>query len=190
MENTTPQAPKKSSNKTVIIIVVIVVILVILGIVGSILSGLFAKKVAEKTTESIISGVTNGAVDVDTKNNSVTITGEDGTTTTIGSKLPNNFPSDIPVYPGATVTSSSVTNGDAESVTSSATLSTSDSLEKVKAYYDGQLSKDGWTQQDSLNLGSIVNYVVTKNNRQLAVTITPLTNDSTVAVSLVESKKE
>jgi hypothetical protein len=189
MENTTPQSsdPKKNSNKTVIVIFVIVVVLIILGIVGSLLSGLFAKKVAEKGVESVLSKVTNGAVDIDTKNNSVTVKTDNGTTTTIGSQqLPSDFPTDIPVYPGATILGS---------VTGSATeggvfvsLNTTDSMDDVKAFYDSKLAENGWTAEGTTTLGTIIHYSETKGSQRLAVTLTPY-SDSEVHITLAESAK-
>lgn len=182
-----PQTPKKSSNKTLVIVLTIVGVLVVLGIVGSIMAGLFAKKVAEKGAESILSKATNGAVDIDTKNNSVTISTGDGTTTIGSQKLPSDFPSDIPVYTDATVLGSVTgTSQDAGGVFVS--LNTSDSLTDVKAFYESELPKNGWTNEDTTTLGTIVNIASEKGDKRLSVTITPYENNQ-VHITLATSSK-
>lgn len=186
MANEAPQSPqgsKKGSNKTVMIIIIIVVVLVVLGIIGSVLSGLFAKKVAEKGVESVLSRVTNSDVDLDTKNNSVTIQTGNGTTTIGSQKLPSDFPTDIPVYPDATIIGS-VTGSTAEGIFVS--MNTTDSSDKVKAYYDAKLVENGWTKEEGAMLGTIVNISATKGDKRLSVVLTPYENDQlhiTIATS-------
>lgn len=171
MVNEAPQSPKKGSNKTVVIIIVVVVVLVVLGIIGSVLSGLFARKVAEKGVESVLSKVTNGTVDVDTKNNSVTINTGDGTATIGTQELPSDFPKDIPVYPGATVLGS--VTGSATAGGLFVSMNSTDSLDAVKSYYDSKLVENGWTKEEGVNLGTIVNIAATKGDQRLSVTLTP-----------------
>lgn len=193
MENTTPSSPqgasqgsgKKSSNNTVIIIVVIVVVLVVLGIIGSLVSGWIAKKFTEKGVESIVSQYTNGTVDIDTKNNTVTIESEDGTATIGSQELPDNFPSDIPVFPGATVLGS-VTGSASDGSGIFVSLNSTDSMDDVKDFYGYRLSDNGWGEEQKTTIGNITNYSVMKGDRRLSISLTPY-EDNQVHITITET---
>ena len=193
MESTPQQsssAGKKKSNAWIWIIVVIVVVLVIMSVVGSLIAGYIAKNAGGKIAETILSKATNSAVSVNTDSGSVTVKGEDGTTTTFSTKLASGFPSDIPVYAGSTVRASAAGTTDSDNVGNYASLSTTDSMEKVQAFYDAELTANGWTKEDSITLGTIIPYIASKGDRKLAVTLTPYDKEGQVLISLVETKKK
>lgn len=190
-ETTAPQsaAPQKKSNACIWILVIVVGVLVLLAVAGTVAWNFFGAKIATKVTESVISKASNGTVNINTDSGSVTVKGEDGATATIGSKLPDNFPTDIPIYTGATVTSGTVgkdSQGNAEDL---ATFTTPDSVEKVKAFYDAELAKKGWGNNESPALGTLVSYLVTKGDRQLAITITDYSSSKVTVITVIESKK-
>lgn len=100
-------APAKKSNATTVIII-IVVVLVVLGVGGVLVSRYIARKAGEKLAEGIISAGTGGKVNVDSSNNSVSISG-DGESISIGENAtwPSDMPSDVPKYSKGKITSSS-----------------------------------------------------------------------------------
>lgn len=102
-----PVAPAKKNNATTIIIIVVAVV-VVLGIVGTVVSRYIARKAGEKIAEGIISAGTGGVVDVDTKNNSVSISGN-GESVQIGenSTWPSDMPGDVPKYSKGKISASS-----------------------------------------------------------------------------------
>jgi hypothetical protein len=79
-------------------------------------------------------------VEVDRSGKVVTIRTAEGTATAGGSALPEGFPKDVPVYPGARVTASLVTPGTTGHV---ATFETSEWPDDVAKFYAGKLA--GWT---------------------------------------------
>lgn len=100
-------APVKKNNATTIIIIVVAAV-VVLGVAGTLVSRYIARKAGEKLAEGIISAGTGGAVNVDSSNNSVTISGN-GESISVGENAtwPSTMPSDVPKYSKGKITSSS-----------------------------------------------------------------------------------
>jgi len=74
-------------------------------------------------------------------------------------KLPSDFPSDFPVYSGASF-QGSVSGGDSSSKGTAATWDTGDSVDKVKSYYDDQLNGTSkWKQVATTNSNGSVSFI-------------------------------
>ncbi|MBP9827472.1 hypothetical protein KBC99_03275 [Candidatus Saccharibacteria bacterium] len=88
------------------------------------------------------------------------------------SELPNNFPSDIAIYPGATVSYSLVDKNNNITVT----LQSGDSIEKIEAYYIQALSTQGWSKdQNHSSYFESQSALATKNGRLLQIELSPAT---------------
>lgn len=113
-----------------------------------------SEKIAEKSIErSIKADAKKEGKDVDAKvdldKGSMSIKGKDEEMNVgKGAKLPESFPKDVPVYPGAEVGMSF-----AQSDTYSVQLSTTDAMDKVAAYYKKELAANGWAEKQTLNQG-------------------------------------
>lgn len=132
-----------------------------------------ANKVVEKAIESAASK-DGQKVDVDIKSNSMTITDKDGGTIEVkgddnsqsfsvtnedgttnitsgaGAKVPEGFPSDVPVYAGAEVL---MGGGNAQQGNFTVQLKSADSMENVAGFYKKELVAKGWTEQTSMSQG-------------------------------------
>ena len=88
----------------------------------------------------------DAGVSVNTNTGTVTVN-KDGNSAQIGEsvKLPDGFPSIMPIYSGAKLSAASKTNGSDYAITAS----TTDSVEKVVSYYKTQLVSNGWTIDSS-----------------------------------------
>jgi len=170
------------------------------------------QKVADKTIEKVIeTQAKKDGKDVDVKMNSadgsMTITSKDGKekvdmksddksfsiqtkdgTMVAGdaAKLPESFPKDVPVYPGAKPTLVSTMAGNE---TFTANFDIADTLENVSAYYKKELAANGWKEQQVISQAGdqpmqMLNY--TKEERMVMVTVTR-DGDKTV-LSLMVSK--
>lgn len=132
----------KSSNKVIIIIVVIVVVL---GIIGYAAQRYFAKRLAEKTAESIISNATGGKVSVDSSGNGGVTINSNGSTLSTGSKStwPATMPASVPEFTYGTISSSS-TSSDVTYKSWSVTFesATTDAFTK----YAAAVVAKGWSQ--------------------------------------------
>jgi hypothetical protein len=60
-------------------------------------------------------------------------------------RLPEGFPSDLPVYGGAAIKSTVVSDGASEPAMIMVILETEKGLEKVAAFYEKELASGGWT---------------------------------------------
>ena len=82
----------------------------------------------------------------------ITVKGEDGESVQIsanesGVSLPDGFPSDVPIYPGATITLTSETPQGMNVV-----LRTKDPAEKVRQFYQEKLKAEGWEIVATMNM--------------------------------------
>ena len=84
---------------------------------------------------------------------SFTMTTPEGTlTTTSGksAKVPDGFPKDVPIYPGAEVV---LATSMAQMGMASVQLSTGDGVAKVAAYYKRELAANGWSEVTAMSQG-------------------------------------
>lgn len=130
-------------------------------------------KVAEKVAESIIEKSAGSNVNVDVDGETVTMTGPDGSTFEVGkNRLPENFPSEVPVYDGATIASSS-SSGTGTNVGWTVTLTTSDSVSEVDAYYKNAMSTDGWETTYTYTIDQTSVYTASSDTLSATISIAP-----------------
>lgn len=123
------------------------------------------EKIEEKATEKAIEGATGGAVKIDNGNGTVTLTNKDkGTTATVGAqaKLPDHWPSDVPVYPGASIVGS-VDSDDGQMVT----LESTDAPDKVISFYKSKLSS--YKKEGEMDTGDFKLLTMKSGQHQVAV---------------------
>lgn len=114
------------------------------------------ERIAESIVERAIERQSNGEVDVDFGDGKVDFKTEEGSgqmRVGEGSKLADNFPSDVPRYPGANYVSSFVA---AEGKTGIANFRTSDSPEDVQAWFKSELESDGFTLSGLFQMGGSI----------------------------------
>lgn len=126
--------------------------------------------IAEQATESVLEGVT-GSKDVELNGNQVSVTGNNGEKIEIGAnKLPDNFPTSVPVYTNATV-QSSFSNGNAGADSAwTVTFLSDDALSTVNDFFKSALATNGWVTTYSYSLDTSHGY--TAKNENLAITLT------------------
>lgn len=103
----------------------------------------------------------------------VTFTGKNGEQMTIaseGSKLPDDYPKDIPVASGAKIVmATSVNNADNKG--SSLVLESADSYDKTLAFYKKGLADNGWQIGATISGEKMTMLTAAKDTRQLVVQI-------------------
>jgi hypothetical protein len=145
------------------------VLLVVAAIVAIVaMSGCGA--IVEQAVKSGVESATG--VKVDNSGGAVTVTGKDGSSTTVGGKeLPTGFPSDVPVFEGA-ITSAMNTKGDkGEAFLVGIDAATAPA--EVATWYKDQLAGNGWTVDNSVAMGEGTAIQATKLPNALTVTIAP-----------------
>ena len=178
MADSTPvdtKSPKKGNNPLVFVGIGCLALLVLVGIGSSIFMRFFAKRVGVGLLQNAIEQKTGVKTNLqDAANGKMTFTNEKtGEKVDIGTgKIPDTFPKDFPIYPGAKVTG--VLSGSQAGKSNGfwITLTTGDSLDKVSTYYTNQLKTNGWSQTATYTVGNTTTQTVTKGKMTGTVGIT------------------
>lgn len=139
--------------------------------------------VAEKAMEA----ASGGKAKVDVNGNAVTVKTADGTATWGDTKLPDNWPSDAPVYPGTKVAyagSSNQTNGQSGSMVM---LQSTDSGDKVVEFYKKELATQGWKIEGTFSADGTTTFMATKDTRALSMSVA-MSDGETVITMTVGTK--
>lgn len=92
-------------------------------------------------------------------------------------ELPSDFPSDIPQYSGAKLTSK-ITTSDGNTVT----FTTSDSATKVIDYYQTQMKKNNWTETSTYEGGDTAFLSYEKNGKGASVSVYGGDEETTLSI--------
>ncbi len=137
------------------------------------------EEATEQAMESAIrSSGQEGDVEVDA--GTMKITTADGQMTFgEGTKLPDNWPDDVPVYEGLKLlTAMTAPEG------STIQGTTTDSLDKVTEFYKDRVTKDGWTEQTTMTQPQMSMLSYTKEQRTLVVTIGAADAETSVSLTV------
>lgn len=151
-----------------------------LVVVAAVANKIFGKSDAERVIES----ATGGNADVNS-NGDVTVKTDQGTFSS-SDKLPADFPTDVPIYPGSKVQASvaaTQTQGGGNYVG----LVSTDSADKVASWYKTELAAKGWKVSTSFQGQGGTMIGGTKDKRNVAVTIAE--DSGNTAISLVVTKE-
>jgi hypothetical protein len=137
---TTPQAQSSSNKKWLIIVIIILVALFLLGKLFS----------PERMVERALEQATGGDVDIDIgRDGTMEFTGGDGESVQVTAgesvRLPETWPSSVPVFPDATITYTGTVNTPEGSTGHTLTFTTSEPASAVASFYADALARDGWT---------------------------------------------
>jgi len=88
-------------------------------------------------------------------------------------KIPDNFPADVPVYPGAKVMAAAASGQDTFSIT----LTTNDPVAKVVEFYNSKIPADG----ERMAIANMLTYTTDKHR------VTVMTNENEGAAAAVDS---
>jgi outer membrane lipopolysaccharide assembly protein LptE/RlpB len=97
--------------------------------------------------------------------------------------LPEGFPKDVPLCPGATV-KMSVTSGQGLMVHLESAASAAD----VAKFYNEQLEGNGWKIEQTMNMGEVRTLSAKKDQRQCTVTCTKDGQKTLVQIYVVPEK--
>jgi hypothetical protein len=104
-----------------------------------------------------------------------------------GTKLPANFPSDVPVYSGLTP---GFSFADKAKGSGSVMLSGKVDKDKAQAYYEKELAAKGWKQEQNTDIGAGSVLVYSKEGRKLSMTIIPEADKGETMVTISYEKSE
>ena len=134
------------------IIIIAVVVLVALSLIKSFFFS------PERMAERIMEKATGGDYDVSIdKEGDYSITGKDGENINVNSgkntKVPDNWPSSVPIPSGVDIGYAAVIAGEAGETTSTLNYSTDESVEKISNHYKEELVANGWTIDSQVSTG-------------------------------------
>jgi hypothetical protein len=142
------------------------------------------EKAVEAAVESAMEKQTGGSIDI--HDQGVTLKSADGkgVLETMTGKVPDDWPREIPTYPGAKVNMSMMTGKDGMLM-----LETTDAPDAILAFYKAKL---GMKQQSEVNMEStrIVTFEDEANRRTLAVSAGPQDGKTFVNLQLFEKKPQ
>jgi len=148
---TTETSGGKGSKTAVTIIIIVVVVLAILSVGGYLISRFVIKKVAEKTTESIIEGATDGNVDIDSESGDFSVTSEDGSySISSENDWPADMPSSVPEFKYGTIGVSSTSS---HSEGSGWSLYFEEVESDAYGSYTADLKNAGWSETGTVSSG-------------------------------------
>ena len=103
-----------------------------------------------------------------------------------GEKLPDTFPKDFPIYPGAKVVSSvsNIQQGKGNGLLVTFTIPVGQGLNKVVPFYKSGLNTSGWTITSSFDSDTIQTWAIAKGSTEGSVAITSERDQMTVIVTL------
>jgi hypothetical protein len=133
----------------------------------------------ETGTEAQINAGLKGQGTVDISDNTYNYKSKTGDTYSMGEnvKIPDDFPKDVPVYPGAKVMTAIITGADGGA---SLTMTTSDPVDKVSAWYQDQL-KD-WTKAATYAYAGGETRSFTKDKDAISLSVTGENDLTTVTI--------
>ncbi len=128
-------------------------------------------------------------VEYDAKGNNVTVKTADGSVVVSGDgvKLPEDFPKDVPVYPGAKI-ASAVSSAQSGTSGHMVTLETSDSPDKIATFYKAKFS--GWQVKMEMSSGGGKVLLLESPDAKRSVTVVanPANGVTTVTLTAQEPK--
>lgn len=170
--STTPEPKKKGLPVLAIVGIGCLSILVLAGIALVVAGKLLFSNLGATLLKKGIEQKTGISVNTDTGNMTFTDK-ETGAELNVGeAKIPADFPKDVPIYPGAkpggTMSGSDKQNGKGYWLV----LSTTDDKAKVSAYYAKNLPANGWTADQTVDMGELSIIKATKDTTVTTITVT------------------
>lgn len=172
------QEEAKSKKGLYIVIGIVVILLIIV--------------VSRRSPYGMMGGVNVNGVNIDRNlDGSATYSNKEGTVTVGNNTLPDNWPSDAPKYGNAKIQYSGSSNPQTGEKGAAVMFLTSDSAQSVVDFYKRELASNGWTVEQSANMGASTVLAAKKDTRTFGVYITDTGNGQvsvTIGIGIPASK--
>lgn len=165
------------------------VLIVLIGIGTTVFVRFFAKSAIQGVIENK-TGIKTNISDLEKGNVTFTDT-KTGAKVDIGSvKVPDEFPKDFPLYPGAKVTSAMSGTEAGNNKRFWLTMTTPDIQEKVDAFYKAQLAGNGWTISTTYTAGGTTSETVEKGQWTGSLAVSPDTSSKETQIVIILGQQE
>jgi hypothetical protein len=170
------KTPQKKKSPLLFVGVACLVLIVLMSIGSAVVGKFFAKKIVQGVVEK----------------GKVTFTdAKTGAKVDIGSgKVPDTFPKDFPLYPGAKVVSAMSGNESGKNNGFWLTMTTTDSLAKVEAFYKTQFTAGGWTVSSTFTTGGTTSETVEKGQWSGSLAISEDSSSKETQIVIILGQKE
>ena len=185
-EEKTPTAAPMGQSKVVKYVVIAIVVLVVLKFASGIFFGAMGNAAVNAGLRARGVEVTGNPA---TGNATYNYKDDKGIQVTIGAsaKLPDDFPSDVPLYKGNILSSTSATQ-DGKKVFS-VSLQTSDAFDQVVSFYKTELVNKGWKITQEANVSAGYTMIASEKDTQaLSVMLQNGDDGKTTIVLTTEAK--
>ncbi len=165
---------KKKTSPLVFVGIGCLVLIVLISLASAFVGKFFASKIAGGLLGKVIeskTGVKTNIKDLEQGKMTFTDTKTGATVDVGGNKVPDDFPKDFPLYPGAKVTSSLSGGQGSKGNGFWLTLTTADSLGKVTDFYKTAFATSGWTVESSYTASGTTTQTVKKGTMSGSVSI-------------------
>ena len=125
----------------------------------------------EEIIEDRIEEETGEDAEVDMEDGAMYIETEEGTVDVGAVSLPADWPTDVSVYEGATITQVMSVNPATGDAGRAVIFTTTDTAADVVAFYKSQLPLDGWTMEASMEAGTTTILSGAKDERKVSLMI-------------------
>lgn len=165
-------------------LLIILIVLVLLITVGAVLFKIFETRISSKFLSLFFSKMSGQAVNVEDGGKKISVDSKDGEFSySAEGKLPEGFPVDFPIYPGAKLTNSWTADTD-DGKGISVVWESKDTAETVKNFYKEKLAAGGWTIESELAQAEMQSLSFTKDNVSGFVGLTLSGDKLTISVTL------
>lgn len=135
--------------------------------------------------ERSIEKETGGDANVDIKaDGSMDVKTKEGTATIGSNKVPDGWPKEIAVYPGATISYSAAVNPDTGKPGMAIVMMSTDDVTTVAAYYKKEAAAAGWTLGQSMETAGTTILTATKGGMTASFMITGVENQTSIAIGV------
>jgi hypothetical protein len=166
----------------------IIFVLLLLVLAGCSLPGQQqAGQAAKKFLGGVINKSTGGRLNVSDDGEEVSLQTEEGEMKIKQDDLITDFPTDMPVYPGASVQTSWVATEKQGGIM--AEFVTTDQLDKIERFYRDQLAENGWYQTNELAQAGSVVFSAEKDERSAWVSLNQNENQVLITILVVTNNE-
>jgi hypothetical protein len=142
-------------------------------------------RVVENAIENQIDREGGGNANVDVNNGTVRVeTSEGAYQAGAGAGLPSDWPSDVPLMPGAQMQVSGSNNGSSGDAGAGVMFVTTKTAEEVSAYYREELTKNGWVFDTTASMNGFLVMTATKGDIGLSFSVQSASGQTTVVIGI------
>ena len=138
-------------------------------------------------SRTVVDSQTGATATIGSNGTTMHVESSEGSFTAGATTLPADWPSDAPVYPGATITYTASANPTTGKPGNAIVFTTTDGTQQVVAYYKTALKQNGWAINTTMDGGATFVMGGTKEGRGLSLMIAGTDGQTSVTLAIEQS---